>query len=112
MKKLEIIIRPSMFERVKDTLSDLGIHGLNYVEIKGFGRQRGHTEVYRGTTMHVDCLPKVKVEVVLHDDMLESVLNSVVSIARTGQVGDGKIFISDVQDAIRIRTGERGDEAL
>ena len=112
MKKLEIIIRPSMFERVKDTLSDMGIHGLNYVEIKGFGRQRGHTEVYRGTTMHVDCLPKVKVEVVLHDDMLESVLNAVVSIARTGQVGDGKIFISDVQDAIRIRTGERGDEAL
>ena len=112
MKKLEIIIRPSMFDKVKDALTDMGIHGLNYVEIKGFGRQRGHTEVYCGTTMQVDCLPKIKVEVVLHDDMLETVLNAVVSISRTGQVGDGKIFISDVQDAIRIRTGERGDEAL
>ena len=112
MKKIEIIIRPSMFDKVKDALTDMGIHGMNYVEIKGFGRQCGHTEVYRGTTMQVDCLPKIKVEVVLHDDMLETVLNTVVSISRTGQVGDGKIFISDVQDAIRIRTGERGDEAL
>ena len=112
MKKLEIIIRPGLFENVRDMLSELGIHGLNYTEIKGFGRQRGHTEVYRGTTMQVDCLPKIKVEVVLHDDMLETVLNAVVSISRTGQVGDGKIFISDVMDAIRIRTGERGDEAL
>ena len=112
MKKLEIIIRPGMFEKVRDILSELGIHGLNYTEIKGFGRQRGHTEVYRGTIMQVDCLPKVKVEVVLHEDMLESVLNAVMTTARTGQVGDGKIFISDVEDAIRIRTGERGDAAL
>ena len=112
MKKLEIIIRPGMFEKVRDILSELGIHGLNYTEIKGFGRQRGHTEVYRGNIMQVDCLPKVKVEIVLHEDMLESVLNAVVNTARTGQVGDGKIFISDVEDAIRIRTGERGDAAL
>ena len=112
MKKLEIIIRPGMFEKVRDILSELGIHGLNYTEIKGFGRQRGHTEVYRGNIMQVDCLPKVKVEIVLHEDMLESVLNAVMTTARTGQVGDGKIFISDVMDAIRIRTGERGDEAL
>ncbi len=112
MKKLEIIIRPGMFEKVRDMLSELGIHGLNYTEIKGFGRQRGHTEVYRGTIMQVDCLPKVKVEVVLHEDMLESVINAVMSTARTGQVGDGKIFISDVEDAVRIRTGERGDAAL
>lgn len=112
MKKLEIIIRPGMFEKVRDVLSELGIHGLNYTEIKGFGRQRGHTEVYRGNIMQVDCLPKVKVEIVLHEDMLESVLNAVMTTARTGQVGDGKIFISDVEDAIRIRTGERGDAAL
>ncbi|MDY0258396.1 P-II family nitrogen regulator [Desulfovibrio sp.] len=112
MKKLEIIIRPGMFEKVRDILSELGIHGLNYTEIKGFGRQRGHTEVYRGNIMQVDCLPKVKVEIVLHEDMLESVLNAVMNTARTGQVGDGKIFISDVEDAIRIRTGERGDAAL
>lgn len=112
MKKLEIIIRPGMFEKVRDVLSELGIHGLNYTEIKGFGRQRGHTEVYRGTIMQVDCLPKVKVEVVLHEEMLESVVNAVISTAQTGQVGDGKIFISDVEDAIRIRTGERGDAAL
>ena len=112
MKKLEIIIRPGMFEKVRDILSELGIHGLNYTEIKGFGWQRGHTEVYRGNIMQVDCLPKVKVEIVLHEDMLESVLNAVMTTARTGQVGDGKIFISDVEDAIRIRTGERGDAAL
>ena len=112
MKKLEIIIRPGMFEKVRDILSELGIHGLNYTEIKGFGRQRGHTEVYRGNIMQVDCLPKVNVEIVLHEDMLESVLNAVMNTARTGQVGDGKIFISDVEDAIRIRTGERGDAAL
>ena len=112
MKKLEIIIRPGMFVKVRDILSELGIHGLNYTDIKGFGRQRGHTEVYRGNIMQVDCLPKVKVEIVLHEDMLESVLNAVMTTARTGQVGDGKIFISDVEDAIRIRTGERGDAAL
>lgn len=112
MKKLEIIIRPGMFEKVRDMLSEMGIHGLNYTEIKGFGRQRGHTEVYRGNIMQVDCLPKVKVEIVLHEDMLESVLNAVMTTARTGQVGDGKIFISDVEDAVRIRTGERGDAAL
>ncbi len=112
MKKLEIIIRPGMLERVKDELSTLGIHGMNYTEIRGFGRQRGHTEVYRGTTMQVDCLPKIKIELVLHAAALEKVLNAVVATARTGQVGDGKIFISDVQDAVRIRTGERGDDAL
>ena len=112
MKKLEIIIRPGMFEKVRDILSELGIHGLGYAGSRGFGRQRGHTEVYRGNIMQVDCLPKVKVEIVLHEDMLESVLNAVMTTARTGQVGDGKIFISDVEDAIRIRTGERGDAAL
>ena len=112
MKKLEIIIRPGMFEKVKNELSHLGIHGLNYSEIRGFGRQHGHTEVYRGTTVQVDCLPKVKIELVVQDEALEKVLNAVVGTARTGQVGDGKIFISDIEDAVRIRTGERGNEAL
>ena len=112
MKKLEIIIRPGMFDKVKDELSKLGIHGMNYSEIRGLGRQPGHTEVYRGTTMQVDCLPKIKIELVLHDEALERVLGAVVATARTGQVGDGKIFISDVLDAVRIRTGERGNDAL
>lgn len=112
MKKLEIIIRPGMLDNVKSMLTNLGIQGLNYTEIKGFGRQHGHTEVYRGATMRVDCLPKLKVEVVLADARLDEVINAVVSVARTGQVGDGKIFVSDVADAVRIRTGERGDDAL
>ncbi|MCR5562200.1 MAG: P-II family nitrogen regulator [Desulfovibrio sp.] len=112
MKKLEIIIRTGMFDKVKSTLTNLGIQGLNYTEIKGFGRQHGHTEVYRGTTMRVDCLPKLKVEVVLADARVEEVINAVVMVARTGQVGDGKIFVSDVADAVRIRTGERGEDAL
>ncbi|MBE6440810.1 MAG: P-II family nitrogen regulator [Desulfovibrio desulfuricans] len=112
MKKLEIIIRPGMLDNVKSMLTNLGIQGLNYTEIKGFGRQHGHTEVYRGAIMRVDCLPKLKVEVVLADARLDEVINAVVSVARTGQVGDGKIFVSDVADAVRIRTGERGDDAL
>lgn len=112
MKKLEIIIRPGMFEAVRDAVSQLGIHGLNYTEIRGFGRQRGHTEVYRGATVQVDCLPKIKLEVVVHDEALESVIAAVVATARTGQVGDGKIFVSEVLDAVRIRTGERGVDAL
>ncbi len=112
MKKLEIIIRPGMFEKVKKALSELEIHGLNYTEIKGFGRQRGHTEVYRGTTMQVDCLPKLKLERVVHDEALEKVVEAVIATARTGRVGDGKIFISEMLDAVRIRTGERGNQAV
>ena len=112
MKKLEIIAKPGDFEKIKHVLTELGVHGLNYSEVRGFGRQRGHKEVYRGTTVQVDCLPKVKVEVVVHDEALEKVLDAVVTTVRTGQVGDGKIFISDVQDAVRIRTGERGNAAL
>ena len=112
MKKLEIIIRPGMFDKVKDELSKLGIHGMNYSEIRGFGRQHGHTEVYRGTTMQVDCLPKIKIELVLHDEALERVLGAVVATARTGQVGDGKIFIYDVENVIRVRTSEEGYAAL
>lgn len=112
MKKIEIIIRPSMIDQVKQALSDLGVNGMNYTDIRGFGRQHGHTEVYRGNTVQVDFLPKIKVEVVVDDSQSESVINAVVATARTGKVGDGKIFVSDVCDAIRIRTGERGNEAL
>ncbi len=112
MKKLEIIIRPGMFDSVRDALETLGIHGMNYSDIRGFGRQRGHTEVYRGSTVHVDFMPKVKIEIVIHDEALDRVLNAVQTAARTGQIGDGKIFISDVLDAVRIRTGERGNDAL
>ena len=101
MKKLEIIIRPSKFEEVKQQLTDIGIHGMNYSEVRGFGRQHGHTEVYRGSSYAVDCLPKVKIEIVVHDEALEKVLQA-VSAARTGEIGDGKIFIYDVLDAIRI----------
>lgn len=112
MKKLEIIIRPGALPKVRDALSDLGIHGLNYSEVRGFGRQHGHTEVYRGATVRVDCLPKIRIEVVVHDEALESVIAAVCKTARTGEVGDGKIFVSDIVDAIRIRTGERGNAAL
>ena len=111
MKKLEIIIRPSKFEEVKQQLTAIGIHGMNYSEVRGFGRQHGHTEVYRGTTYAVDCLPKIKIEIVVHDEALEKVLQA-IDVARTGEIGDGKIFIYDVLDAIRIRTGERGPAAL
>ena len=111
MKKLEIIIRPSKLEEVKQRLSDIGIHGLNYSEVYGFGRQHGHTEVYRGKTYEVDCLPKIRLDVVIHDEALDKVLDA-LTVARTGHIGDGKIFIYDVLDAIRIRTGERGAAAL
>ena len=112
MKKIEIIIRPSVFDKVREALSSLGVNGMNYQEIKGFGRQPGHVEGYRGTTINVDFLPKVRFEVVTKDDSVERIIQAVLDAARTGRVGDGKIFISDVQDAIRIRTGERGDDAV
>ena len=112
MKKIEIIIRPSKLEDVKQQLSAIGIHGMNYTEIRGFGRQRGHTEVYRGSTYEVDCLPKIKLDIVIHDEALDKVLAAVTAAARTGKIGDGKIFIYDVLDAMRIRTGERGNAAL
>ena len=112
MKKIEIIIRPGMLDMVKTALSDLGVNGMNYTDIRGFGRQHGHTEVYRGSTVQVDFLPKIKIEVVVDDSQCESIINAVVATARTGKVGDGKIFVSDVCDAVRIRTGERGNDAL
>ena len=112
MKKIEIIIRPGMLEGVRDALIALGIHGMNYVEIRGCGQQLGHTEIYRGSVVKVDFLPKIKIEVVVDDQLVESVLSNVTNQARTGQVGDGKIFVTDVLDAVRIRTGERGQSAL
>ena len=112
MKLVTVIIKPFKLEDVREALSSIGIQGLTVTEVKGFGRQKGHAELYRGAEYSVNFLPKVKIEIVLHNDMVESVINAVVATARTGQVGDGKIFISDVEDAIRIRTGERGDAAL
>ena len=112
MKKIEAIIKPFKLDEVKEALTDLGIQGLTVVEAKGFGRQKGHTELYRGAEYIVDFLPKVKIEVVLHDDMLERALEAIVQNAQTGRIGDGKIFVTDIEDAIRIRTGERGREAV
>lgn len=112
MKKIEAIIKPFKLDEVKEALTDLGIQGLTVVEAKGFGRQKGHTELYRGAEYIVDFLPKVKIEVVLQDDMLERALEAIIQNAQTGRIGDGKIFVTDIEDAIRIRTGERGREAV
>jgi len=112
MKKIEAIIKPFKLDEVKEALNDLGIQGLTVVEAKGFGRQKGHTELYRGAEYVVDFLPKVKIEVVLDDDMVERAVEAIQQAAQTGRIGDGKIFISPIEDAIRIRTGERGSEAV
>ena len=112
MKKIEAIIKPFKLDEVKEALTDLGIQGLTVIEAKGFGRQKGHTELYRGAEYVVDFLPKVKIEVVLQDDMLERALEAIMQNAQTGRIGDGKIFVTDIEDAIRIRTGERGHEAV
>ncbi len=112
MKKIEAIIKPFKLDEVKEALTDLGIQGLTVVEAKGFGRQKGHTELYRGAEYIVDFLPKVKIEVVLHEDMLERALEAIIQNAHTGRIGDGKIFVTEIEDAIRIRTGERGREAV
>lgn len=112
MKKLEIIIRPGKLEDVKMALSAVGVHGMNYAEIQGCGRQMGHAEIYRGRTVQVDFLPKFKLEVVVDDGIVENVVEAVCKAARTEAIGDGKIFITEVLDAIRIRTGERGTTAL
>lgn len=112
MKKLEIIIRPGKLEDVKQALSAVGVHGMNYTEIYGCGRQMGHAEIYRGRTVQVDFLSKFKLEVVVDDAAMESVIEAVSEAARTGAIGDGKIFVSEVLDAVRIRTGERGAAAL
>jgi nitrogen regulatory protein P-II 1 len=112
MKKIEAIIKPFKLDEVKDALHEIGLQGLTVVEAKGFGRQKGHTELYRGAEYVVDFLPKVKIEVVCPDELAERAVEAITAAARTGRIGDGKIFISDIQEVIRIRTGERGEEAV
>jgi nitrogen regulatory protein P-II 1 len=112
MKKIEAIIRHFKLEDVKNALHELGIHGMTITEVRGFGRQRGHTEMYRGTEYAVDFVPKVKVEVVVSDDQLRPVVDTIMRTAQTGQIGDGKIFVLELAESIRIRTGETGVEAI
>ena len=112
MKKIEAIIRHFKLEDVKNALAEQGIAGMTITEVRGFGRQKGHTEMYRGTEYAVDFVPKVKLEVVVEDDGLQAVIDTVMRSAQTGQIGDGKIFVSDLIDTIRIRTGETGSEAV
>ena len=112
MKKIEAIIKPFKLEEVKEALTESGVHGLNVSEVKGFGRQKGHTEIYRGSEFTVDFLPKVKLEIVVEDADAGSVVDTVVKAASTNKIGDGKVFVSSIEDAIRIRTGERGEEAI
>ncbi|AEH46046.1 nitrogen regulatory protein P-II [Thermodesulfatator indicus DSM 15286] len=112
MKKIEAIIKPFKLEEVKEALAEIGVKGMTVSEVKGFGRQKGHREIYRGAEYIVDFLPKVKIELVLEDELVEKVVETIINSARTGKIGDGKIFIIPVEDAIRIRTGERGKEAV
>ena len=112
MKKIEAIIKPFKLDEVKEALQDVGIQGLSVIEVKGFGRQKGHTELYRGAEYVVDFLPKVKIEVVLDDDLVDQAIDAIVDAAKTDKIGDGKIFVSSVEQAIRIRTGESGSDAL
>ena len=112
MKKIEAIIKPFKLDEVKEALQEVGLQGITVIEAKGFGRQKGHTELYRGAEYVVDFLPKVKVEVVLEDNLVERAVEAIQQAARTGRIGDGKIFVSTVDEAIRIRTGERGPEAV
>jgi nitrogen regulatory protein P-II 1 len=112
MKKIEAIIKPFKLDEVKEALHELGLQGITVLEAKGFGRQKGHTELYRGAEYVVDFLPKVKIEMVCDDDMVERAIEAITQAAKTGRIGDGKIFITTVDDAIRVRTGERGVEAI
>jgi len=112
MKKIEAIIKPFKLDEVKDALAEAGVEGMTVIEVKGFGRQKGHTEIYRGSEYTVDFLPKVKIEVVLPDDMVEKATAAIIKAAKTGKVGDGKIFVSTIDHSTRIRTGEEGDQAI
>ena len=112
MKKIEAVIKPFKLDEVKEALQEIGIQGMTVTESKGFGRQKGHTELYRGAEYVVDFLPKIKIELVVPDDQLESALEVIQNAAKTGKIGDGKIFVSEISQAIRIRTGETGDSAL
>ena len=112
MKKVEAIIKPFKLDEVKDKLNEIGVKGITVTEVKGFGRQKGHTELYRGAEYVVDFLPKIKMDIIIDDSLVEEVVNSIVKTAQTGRIGDGKIFITSLEDTIRIRTGERGEEAI
>ena len=112
MKKIEAVIKPFKLDEVKEALHEVGLQGITVVEAKGFGRQKGHTELYRGAEYVVDFLPKVKIEVVCDDDLVEWAVEDITNAARTGRIGDGKIFIVPVEDVVRIRTGERGSDAI
>ena len=112
MKKIEAIIKPFKLDEVKEALHEVGLSGITVIESKGFGRQKGHTELYRGAEYVVDFLPKVKIEIILADALVEGAVEAIQQAARTGRIGDGKIFISQVEEAIRIRTGETGDDAI
>ena len=112
MKKIEAIIKPFKLQDVKDALNELGIQGMTVTEVKGFGRQKGHTEIYRGSEYTVDFLPKVKVETVIADGLVTQAIEAIVKAAKTGKIGDGKVFVSSIDDAWRIRTDERGDSAV
>jgi len=112
MKKIEAIIKPFKLEDVKDALSEMGINGMTIIEVKGYGRQQGHTELYRGAEYVVDFLPKIKIETIVKEEDVDDVIDAIVNAARTGKIGDGKVFVSSINKAIRIRTGEEDDEAL
>ena len=112
MKKIEAIIKPFKLEEVKENLGVIGIHGMTVIEVKGFGRQKGHTELYRGAEYIVDFLPKVKIEIVVSDEHLDKAVESIQNAAKTGRIGDGKIFVTDLEQVVRIRTGEDGEKAL
>ena len=112
MKKIEVIIKPFKLEVVKDALVEIGITGMSVYDVKGYGRQQGHSELYRGAEYVVDFLPKIKIDIVVKDDMVESAINAIVNSAKTGKIGDGKIFVSSLDEVIRIRTEERGNEAV
>ncbi|MEM6538542.1 MAG: P-II family nitrogen regulator [Pseudomonadota bacterium] len=112
MKKIEAVIKPFKLDDVKDALQKLGLQGMTVMEARGFGRQKGHTELYRGAEYVVDFLPKVKIEIVVADDVVEPAIEAITNAANAGRIGDGKIFVSPIEDAIRIRTGERGEDAI
>lgn len=112
MKKVEAIVKPFKLDEVKEGLNDIGIQGITVSEVKGFGRQKGHTELYRGAEYVVDFLPKIKLEIIVSDDMVAKVVDAIQTAAKTGRIGDGKIFITPVEEVVRIRTGETGDEAI
>jgi nitrogen regulatory protein P-II 1 len=112
MKKIEAIIKPFKLEEVKDALAEVGIEGMTVSEVKGFGRQKGHTEIYRGSEYTVDFLPKMKLELVISDEHLDAAVAAIIKAAKTGKIGDGKIFVSNIEDAVRIRTNEKGEAAV